>query len=553
MRALAILLLLAPFSSGSARCEEPAHAMVVAANQLAAEAGLQILKAGGSAADAAVAVLMALSVVEPEAAGIGGGAELVHFDAGTHAVTAWDGRETAPAATVPSRPDEPARTGGRAVGVPGAVRMLEALHHERGRLPWADLLAPAIRLAEQGVPVSPGLAQAIAAQQDALRRQKPAAEMFFAPDGTPLAPGSTLVNPALAQTLRAIASGGANGLLRGPIAAEIAIAVRSDEQAGLLTTDDLAAYLPHHGDALCIPLAASFGGNTVCSTPPPSGGLMLLQVLGLLGHTDEAAQDPASLTAAIQMIQAEQLAQADTAKYLADPEFIGVPVAALLADRYLTGRSRQIDPLRAIQAEPGEPLPVPTEKAAQKPPPEHGTSSVAIIDAQGNAIAMTASLGGPFGARLFVRGFLLNAALGDFTTPSTPGDPAPANQIQPGKRPATALAPALVLNSGQTLAAAIGSTGGARILAYEAQALTGLLAWHDTPAEALAMPHVAADPALATLEADTAVAALAPDLAALGQTVEVSAMPSATALIVLTSHGPVGVADPRGQGAVAGE
>ena len=556
MRALAIIMLFAPLHSGSARCEEPAtsHMMVIADNQAIAAAGLGILQAGGSAADAAVAVLMLMSVVEPQAAGLGGGAMLVHFDAGTHVVTAWDGRETAPAAAIPRPLSAGPRTGGQAVGVPGAVRMLEALHHQSGHLPWADLIAPAIQLASQGAAVSPDLAEAIAGAQDALRQQPGALSVFFTAEGKPLAAGSTMTNPALAQILRGIAAAGANGLLRGAIAAEIATAARGDDQAGLLTTDDLAAYAPRQREAVCAP----YRWGRVCTTPPPGGGLLLLQTLGLLDHTALAEQDPDGLDTAALQVEAEQLALADAARYLGDPDFVPVPLAGLLSNPYLAARAQRIDPAHAILASSGQPAPAPpgAERAnvPPAPPGAHGTASAAIIDAQGNAIAMTASLSGPFGAQIFVHGFPLNAALADFAPPDAdPAAPAAANQIEPGKRPASAMAPAIIQDGDHRLVAVIGSSGGTQLPAYEAQSLTAVLAWHMDALHALALAHVAGDQAGAGLETETAAATLAPALAARGFPVTVAAMPSRTVLFALTPAGaPPGAADPRGQGAVAG-
>ena len=565
MRALTLLLLLTPLSGGSgAHGGEPARGMVVAADPVAAAAGLHVLRAGGTAADAAVAVLMVLGVVEPQASGIGGGAVLVHFDAATRTVTAWDGREAAPAATG-GGPDPANRTGGRAVGVPGAVRMLEALHHARGRLPWADLLAPAIQLAEHGVRVSPQLASAIAANQGALHGQ-PVSSVFLASDGSPLPPDSTLMNPALGQTLRAIATGGANGLLRGPIAAEIATTVRGSAEAGLLTTDDLAAYLPRQREAVCAPYA----GRTVCAAAPPAGGVVLLQVLGLLERAGLAAQDPAGADAAAMLMQAIQLAAADEARTLADPDFVTVPVSGLLAGPYLDLRARAINPPHNLDAparepagahEPGgagEPAAagepartsgpaVPGNPPAGQVTPERGTASIAIVDAAGNAVAATATLGGPFGSSLFVHGFPLNAALADFAADPPPGDPAPANGMQPGKRPATAMTPALVLDADRALLAVLGSTGGSRIPAFEAHTLAGLYAWGMEPAQALALPHVAAG----VLEAGTAAATLAPELQDRGQAVETMPLPSATVLITVTAERLTGAADPRSTGAAA--
>jgi gamma-glutamyltranspeptidase/glutathione hydrolase len=541
MRPLATLLSLALLAGGtSAWAGEPGHFMVVASDQAAAEAGVQILRAGGSATDAAVAVQMVLTLVEPQASGIGGGAVLMHFDGVSHEVTTWDGRETAPAAATPEAAANGVPTGGQAVGVPGAVKMLEALHHEHGRLPWADLMAPAIRLAEQGIPVSPGLARAIAAQQAVLQDQPAARTVFFTPDGVPLAAGATLTNPALAQTLRAIAAGGANGLLRGPIAAEIATTVRGDTQPGLITTDDLAAYTPRRRPAACAP----YRGRTICSTAPPGGGAVLLQALGLLDHFDLPALDPAGADAAELFIQAEELALADRARTLADPDFAAVPVERVLADGYLTALARQIDPHHAIQFAPRD---------DPAPKPEHGTSTVAIVDAQGNAICMTSTLGGPFGSGLFVHGFPLNAALADFTIGPAAGDPPPANGMQPGKRPATAMAPAFVLDHDGPLLAVVGSTGGAHIPGFVLQAVAGLADWHMDPAQALAQPHVGASQGPAELEEGTSAAGLAPALQARGQPVLTMAMPSGTAMIALTPHGLAGATDPRGAGAVAGQ
>jgi gamma-glutamyltranspeptidase / glutathione hydrolase len=553
MRPLATLLSLAILAGGtSARCNESGHFMVVASDKAAAEAGAQILRAGGSATDAAIAVQMVLTLVEPQASGIGGGAVLMHFDGASHEVITWDGRETAPAAVTSGAATDGIPAGGQAVGVPGAVKMLEALHHEHGRLPWADLMAPAIRLAEEGIPVSPSLAQAILARQAALQSQPAARAVFFTPEGIPLAAGSTLTNPALAQTLRAIAAGGANGLLRGPIAAEIATTVRGDAQPGLITTDDLAAYTPRRRPAACEP----YRGRTICSTAPPGGGVLLLQALGLLDHFDLPALDPTGADAAELLIQAEQLALADRGRTIADPDFAAVPVDGVLNDGTLAAQARQIDPHHAIQPpQPdGDPVaePVPAE-AAQKPQPEHGTSSIAIVDAQGNAICMTSTIGGPFGSGLFVHGFPLNAALDDFTADPAPGGPQAANRMQPGKRPATAMAPAFVLDHDGRLLAVVGSTGGAHIPDFVLQAVVGSTDWHLDPAQALAQPHVGATRGPAELEEGTPAASLAASLQARGQAVQTMTMPSGTAMIALTPDGLVGATDPRGQGAVAGE
>lgn len=525
-------------AAGGASGGEPAHAMVVASHRLAAEAGLQILQAGGSAADAAVATLMVLTVVEPQCAGLGGGAVLLHFDAASQSVAAWDGRETAPAAALATPVGDAPRTGGRAVGVPGAVRMLEALHHVQGRLPWADLLAPAIRLAERGVTVSPDLAGAIAGAQAALRRQDGALGVFFSPDGTPLPAGSLFINPALAQTLRIIAAAGANGLLRGPVAAEIATSVRGDEQAGLVTTDDLAAYTPQQRDAACL----AYAGHLVCGPPAPAGGLVLLETLGLLARTGLAAEDPAGAGAAMLQIEAEQIASADQSAHPGDG---GAGADAdLLGGAYLDARARPIEARPVVGAAAGTVADSPAAGAG-----DEGATSVAILDHAGNAITMTASLGGAFGSRVFVRGFPLNAALADF---ADPGGPAGANQMEPGKRPASTLAPAIVLDGARGLRVVAARTGACGP-AGAVLALAGLLDWHMTPLRALAAPLAAGCAGGAALEADTPAASLAPALAAAGLAVTDAPMRPRGALIALTPGGPAGAADPRGLGWVAAD
>ena len=528
-------------AAGGAAGGEPAHAMVVASHRLAAEAGLQMLQAGGSAADAAVATLMVLGVVEPQCAGLGGGAVLLQFDALSQTVAAWDGRETAPAAARAGSAGDPPRTGGRAVGVPGAVRMLEALHHARGRLPWADLLAPAIRLAERGVTVTPDLAGAIAGAQAALRRQSGTLGVFFSPDGAPLPAGSLFVNPALAQTLRAIAAAGANGLLRGPVAAEIASSVRGDEQAGLVTTDDLAAYAPRRSDAVCL----AYAGHQVCGPPPPAGGVALLETLGLLARTGFAAEDPAGAEAAALQIEAEEIALADRSAHPGE----GTPAAAdadLLGAAYLDARARPIE----VHPAPDAAGAVAGGAAGAWPAgADEGATSVAILDHEGNAITMIAGLGGAFGSGLFVRGFPLNAALADFADAAAPPG---ANQMEPGKRPASAFAPAIVLDGARGLRAVAGQTGACGP-AGAVMALAALLDWHMEPLRALAAPHVAGCAGGAALEADTPAAGLAPALAAAGLAVTAAPMRSRGALIAVTPRGPAGAADPRGLGWVAAD
>ena len=545
----AILLLILAASRGVA-AEEAPRGVAVAPNPLAANAAQQILHAGGSAADAAIAAQMMLSVVEPQLSGLGGGSVLLHFNGATHEVTNWDGRETAPAGATPAlflAPDGATRpaTGGLAVGVPGTLAVLEALYRERGHLPWADLLAPAIRGAEAGVPVSPGLAAAIAAHADRLRRSPAARATFFSSDGAQLAAGATMVNPVLGQTLRLIATGGAAALLHGPVAADIATTVRGDSQPGLLTTDDLAAYVARKRSPVCLP----YRDRQVCVAAPPAAGPEVLEALGLLTHFDLSALDPTGADAAQLLIEAERLALADRGRYLADPDFAHVPVAGLLASDYLTVRAQGIDLDHAVDVpRAGNPawLGAGAPPAAALPQADHGTSTIAVVDAAGDAVCLTSSLGGTFGSHLMVRGFLLNAAMADFASrPELDGRPV-ANRIQPGKRPATSMTPAFILDQKGGLVAVLGSTGGAKIPAYVVQGVAGLVDWALPPANAVALPHVAGVAAGAEVESPAIVTALE----ARGQRVTQHPMESGTAAIVV-QPALVGVADKRRDGAVA--
>jgi gamma-glutamyltranspeptidase/glutathione hydrolase len=569
---LALLLLTLPaaaqqrLDAGEARSVQaqaataPARAMVVAAHPLAAAAGRHMLRDGGTALDAAIAVQAVLSLVEPQSSGLGGGALLLHWDAGAHRVSAWDGRETAPAAATPDlflRDGRPlafhaAAVGGRAVGVPGALRMLEAAHRAQGRLPWAALFAPAIALAEQGFPVSARLSRQIAADQERLATDPAARALYFTAEGAPLPPGALLRNPALAATLRALAERGANALHEGPIAAAIATAVQGHpSNPGGMTTADLATYRPQRRDAICTPYRL----YVVCGFPPPSsGGATVAMTLGLLAPQNIGALAPESLQAAHWLGQAGRLAFADRNRYLADADFVPVPLAGLLAPDYLAARARL---LRADQAlatpSPGEPSTAPPALASQPPQREGGTSHMSIADAAGNAVAMTTTVEDVFGARLMVGGFLLNNQLTDFSfLPKIEGRLV-ANRVQPGKRPRSSMSPTLVFNRQGGLEAVLGSAGGGRIIGHVTQALVALLDWGLTPDQAVALPHVAALDARMELEADTPAAELAPALRDRGFPVEVRPNFSGLNIIRAAPGGWLGGSDPRREGVALGE
>jgi len=534
-----------------------ARDMVVAGHPLASEAGLEMLRAGGTALDAAIAVQAVLTLVEPQSSGIAGGAFLLHWDG--RAITAWDGRETAPAAAPPDlflrdgrpMPFREAARGGRAVGVPGVMRMLEAAHSEYGALPWADLFAPAIRLAEAGVPVSPRLARWLVILGGSLRQDPGALAVFFDDDGRPLGEGATLRNPALAETLRAIAAGGADALHHGPIAEAILRAVRGHLNPGVMTAEDLASYAPRRGEALCMPYRV----YVLCGPPPPSGAAVVLQIMGLLAHFDMASVPPGSADAAMLLGEAGRLAFADRNRFITDPAHVEVPVAGLLDPAYLTARAQLLDLDRGMTTpRPGNPRFGGAPPASQPPQPEGGTAHLSILDAEGRAVTMTTTVEGPFGAQVMVGGFLLNNQLTDFSfLPERDGRPI-ANRVSGGKRPRSSMSPIMVFRDGR-LEALTGSPGGARIIGYVAQSLVALLDWDLTPQEAAALPRMGALNDTLELEAGTPAAALLAPLTARGAPAAAADMQSGVNIIRVRpgaepQGGPQGGADPRREGAV---
>lgn len=550
-----------------AAATEPVSArrhMIVAADRRAAQAGLDVLRAGGTAVDAAIAAQLVLAVVEPQSSGLGGGAVMLHLQAATGTVTAWDGRETAPAAAGPDlflsadgRPLEfyTAGVGGRAVGVPGTIAMLEAAHRASGKLPWDRLFAAAIRLAEDGFVVSPRLAESIAADAPHLSSRAATRALFFQHETAPLPAGALLVNRPLAETLKAVAAGGADALLRGPMAAAIAMAVRTDANPGLLTADDLAAYAPKRREPVCGP----YRGYRVCGMgPPSSGGPTVLQILGLLEHFDMASLKPSGTgldaEAAHLLVEAGRLAYADRALYLADTDFVAVPLRGLLSPDYLTARAQLIDPDHAIATpRAGNPSWEVPNLAPAPMQAEHGTSHLAVVDDAGDAVALTTTVQDAFGARLLVRGFLLNNELTDFSfLPSRDGRPV-ANRVEPGKRPRSAMAPTLVFDPAGRLRFVVGSVGGARIIPDVAQALVALIDWRLDPEAAAAAPHVSTLGDTADLEAGPQVARLAPALEARGQHVRTYTASSGLNLIAVTPERLLGAVDPRREGVALGD
>nr|WP_246164986.1 gamma-glutamyltransferase [Pigmentiphaga aceris] len=543
---------------------------VAAANPLATEAGYRVLKAGGSAVDAAIAVQMVLALVEPQSSGIGGGAFLLHYD-GQH-VSAFDGRETAPVAVDPQLflgpdgkpiPFKEAVIGGRSVGVPGAVAMLEVAHREHGKLPWADLFEPAIKLARGGFTVSPRLASAIKNDAD-LKKDAVAAAYFYRTDGTPLQAGDTLRNPELATVLSLIAKQGSRGLLQGEVAQAIVDKVRNHPtNPGRMTLADLANYVPRQREALCHDYRAPAADTRICGFPPPSSGAIAIgQILGIVARTDATAlplQD--GLPSADWLhnyAEASRLAFADRAQYVGDPDFVQAPGGSwstLLAPAYLDERARLIMRHSMGTAKAGTPAPAAVSYAPMPDQPEYGTSHISIVDAAGNAIAMTTTIEGAFGSHLMVRGFMLNNELTDFSFTPTDAQGRPvANRVEPGKRPRSSMAPTLVFDraSGKLLMSA-GSPGGALIIHFTAKTLYGALNWQLDAQRAIDLPNFGTVGGPMILEAGRFPAATVDALKARGQDVRETEMTSGLQAIERRGSGWYGGADPRREGVVMGE
>ncbi|WP_414713691.1 gamma-glutamyltransferase family protein [Sphingomonas sp.] len=472
------------------------HAMIAAANPLAVDAGLDILRRGGSAVDAAVAVQAVLGLVEPQSSGVGGGAFLVHYDARTRRVTAYDGRETAPAAATPTLFTNPDGTvesrvsavlSGRSTGVPGAIAMLAMAQKDHGRRPWPTLFAPAIRLATGGFVVPPRMGMSIASA--APQAQTPDARAYFTkPDGTRYAAGDRMRNPAYAATLRRIAADGPAGLLDGPIAAAIVAKVREGARPGALTLADMKAYRPRRTAALCRPYRI----YTICTPATESGGLGLQIALGVVATTDIDRRDPADPQGWFQIAQASRLAYADRDYFVGDPAFVAVPVAGLLAPDYLAARARLIGTVAGPAPTHGDPAraPAPGVDATIEP---GGTTHFVIADAAGNVVSMTTTVESIFGSGRMVGGFFLNNQLTDFSfAPLDPDGTPAANAVAGGKRPRSSMAPAIILDANGAFLAAAGSPGGSAIQAYNLKAIVGLLDWKLSPQAAAALPNLVA-------------------------------------------------------------
>ncbi len=543
---------------------------VAAANPLATDAGYQVLRAGGSAIDAAIAVQMVLTLVEPQSSGIGGGAFLLHSNG--REVEAFDGRETAPAAADERLflaadgkplPFYEAVVGGRSVGVPGTLKMLEMAHRQYGRLPWATLFQPAIRLAEQGFRVSPRLNTL--AKADAHLQKDPAARAyFFQANGEPLAVGSTLRNPELAAVLRRVANEGARAFYAGDIAQAIVDKVqRHPTNPGKLTLADLAAYQPKKRAPICHDYRARARDYRICGFPPPSSGAIAVgQILGILANTTADTLPLVDGQPSADWLhlytEAARLAFADRGQYLADPDFVQPPGGSwmsLLDPAYLRARAGQIGVQSMKTAQPGTPGQRASRYAPSPEQVEYGTSHISIVDGFGNAIAMTTTIEDQFGARQMVRGFMLNNELTDFSFAPADAQGRPiANRVQPGKRPRSSMAPTLVFDkaTGQLVMSG-GSPGGALIIHYTAKTLYGVLNWGLNAQQAINLPNFGSNNGPTLLEQRRFAPGVVQALQARGHEVREQDMTSGLQAIQRTPTGWFGGADPRREGIVMGD
>jgi gamma-glutamyltranspeptidase/glutathione hydrolase len=473
-----------------------AEPFVIAANPLAAEAGLNVLKRGGSAVDAAVAMQAMLSLVEPQSSGMGGGAFMTYFDGRSRKLTVYDGREVAPAQATPGMfldaagkplPFDTALLSGRATGVPGAVKMLALAHREHGKLPWSTLFGDAARTADEGFIVSPRLARMI--HSDWPENRAPDVIAYFSrPDGALLDAGDRLVNKPFAGFLRRLAAQGPDALYKGSTGAKIVARTHAAPLAGTMTMADLANYKPIKREPVCGP----FRIYILCAPPPPSSGVGLVQLMMILDQTDIAARGPDDPQAWFIFAEASRLMYADRDRYVADPAFVTVPVAGLLAPDYVAARARLIGTVAGPPPSAGVPAGAAVQGIDAKLEPT-GTSHLIVRDADGNVVSMTTTVESVFGTGRMVDGFFLNNQLTDFSFSPVDEQGRPvANAVAAGKRPRSSMVPSILLTRDGAFAGAIGSAGGNSILAYVAKSLVAAVDWGQPMQQAIAAPNLVA-------------------------------------------------------------
>jgi len=531
--------------------------MVAAANPYASQVGFNILEQGGSAVDAAIAVQLMLTLVEPQSSGIGGGTFMLHWDNEKKNMTTFDGRETAPSAATNElfldTHGQPLKwidavVGGRSVGVPGLMATFKKAHDKYGKLPWSVLFEQSIVLAEKGFVVSARLEKLLSMDFNPGIHKLSEINQYFFPKGKSIKAGDLLINKKLANVYKSIAADGIDVFYQGWLAKKIVEKVQhSSISPGLLSMKDMASYKAKERHPVC----GDYREYRICGMgPPSSGGVAVIQILGQLQAFDLAKYQPNSLDAMHLYTQSSRLAFADRNRYIADDDFVEVPIAGLIAPEYLAKRSLLIDETKdmgqAVSGNPSGALAQGKDSAIERP----STSHISIIDAQGNAVSMTSSIENGFGSALMVEGFILNNQLTDFSlTPKQNGQWV-ANRVQPNKRPRSSMAPTMVFNKDNSLKLLVGSPGGSRIINYVAQTIIGVLDWKLDPQEAINLPKITNRNYVTTIEHGTTAEALKPLLEAKGHKVQIRDLNSGIHAIEITKTGLVGGADPRREGVV---
>jgi gamma-glutamyltranspeptidase/glutathione hydrolase len=553
--------------TATAKRVEAKDFMVAAANPLAAQAGRDVIAKGGNAIDAMVAVQTVLGLVEPQSSGLGGGAFLVYYDAASKRLTTFDGREKAPMAATPKLflddQGQPLKfmaavVGGRSVGTPGTVRLMEEVQKRYGKADWASLFKPAQTLARDGFEVSPRLASLIAAAGDSLKKYDGPRSYFFDQSGAPLKAGTVLKNPDYAQTLSVIASGGSDAFYRGPIAESIVRTVRgARDNPGVLSLVDLATYNIEEREPVCF----NYRALDVCGMGPPSSGAVAIsQMLGVTENFDLKALGPGNVESWRIIGDAQRLAFADRERYVADTDFQPLPIKGLLDKTYLGERAKLLegdpanpralakDAVKAGEPEWDHALLFGRDAAIELP----STSHFVIVDREGNVVSMTTTIENGFGSQLMTNGFLLNNELTDFSFKTHDKGLPVANRVEPGKRPRSSMSPTIVMKDGKPLLA-IGSPGGSQIIGYVAQALIAYIDWGMPVEQVVAQPHLINRFGTYDIEAGTEAEKFAEPLKALGYEVKPGEMNSGLHAIEITQGGLIGSADPRREGIATGE
>jgi len=559
-----LLIVASAFAATATAGELPGRHVIVATHKLATDAGLEMLRKGGSAVDAAVAAQAVMGLVEPQSSGLGGGTFLVLWNAKAKRVETYDGRETAPASATPDMfmkdgkpmPYPEAVLGGRSVGIPGTIAVLALAHKEHGRLPWSTLFDPAIKLAEAGFPVGPRLAMLIERDQGIPLIAGTAA--YFRPNGKAPQVGDIIKNPDYAATLRDIAAKGADGFYKGRIADAIVNAVTTAQHSAVkFTHEDLASYKAKKRPPVC----GTYRTYKLCTMGPPSSGLTMLQSLKMMERFNVAKLEPGAAPSIHLMTEALRVAYADRGAYIADPDFVRVPTQGLLGPKYLANRSRVLSLEKIVDRtaiKPGRPAGA-TLILQQLSNPDRarpGTAHISLIDAQGNALAMTTTVEGPFGSRLMAGGFILNNQLTDFTFEPTTDGLRTANAAQAGKRPMSSMTPTIIFDKKGRVFAVLGSPGGARIIPYVTKAVMGLIDWNMSMAGAVALPNATGRGAPTEIEQGRTPEAVVEALRTLGHDVKVTdygISVSGLNSIRVTKDGFDAAADPRREGTVGGD